>query len=252
MRQRSTYTAFLAVVLCTLLCCAAILSAYRIAGIAHANGNYEAARWALRVAATIGNAKAQNNLAGLYAEGLGGERNDVLAAKWFQRAADQGVTQAKFNLSNFYEEGKGVPRDARKAVALLESAASDGDIDAAFNLGNLYSTGRDDFPKNVAIGIEWYRKAADRGFASAQYNLGSIFARGADVPKDLAEAGKWFTKAAQQGHAKAQLDLDVPQGLHWLRKAAGKPSTSVEARERIKAICSDTSNLQDSAPCSMP
>ena len=50
----------------------------------------------------------------------------------------------------------------------------------------------------------WYRKSAEQGRASAQYNLGDRYEYGKGVAKDLQEARKWFAKAVAQGHTNAQ------------------------------------------------
>ncbi|MSR43556.1 MAG: hypothetical protein EXS19_05920, partial [Pedosphaera sp.] len=39
----------------------------------------------------------------------------------------------------------------------------------------------------------------EKGDASAQYNLGVMYANGLGVPKDEVEAVKWYRKAADQG-----------------------------------------------------
>ena len=61
--------------------------------------------------------------------------------------------------------------------------------------------------KDDAVVEKWYRKAAERGFAEAQNNLGLICALGRGVLQDDAEAVKWFRKAAEQGYAPAQNNL---------------------------------------------
>ena len=48
------------------------------------------------------------------------------------------------------------------------------------------------------------RKAAEQGDASAQYNLGVMYYKGAGVPKDTSAAVDWYRKAASQGLALAQ------------------------------------------------
>ena len=53
----------------------------------------------------------------------------------------------------------------------------------------------------------WYRKAADQGQKTAQFNLGLMYQSGRGVPKDEAEAIKWFNKAAEQGHEDAKAYL---------------------------------------------
>ncbi|MBQ4314147.1 MAG: sel1 repeat family protein, partial [Lentisphaeria bacterium] len=53
----------------------------------------------------------------------------------------------------------------------------------------------------------WYRKAAEQGHATAQYNLGLCYYLGQGVTKDLAEAVKWLRKSAEQGYKDAQKAL---------------------------------------------
>ncbi len=101
-----------------------LLNGYAFGQAAFSMGSYKAARFCYGVAAFFGNGQAQNNLAGLYAQGLGGPRDDKHAAQLFQRAADNNIAQAKFNLSNFYEEGRGVPRDTNTAVRLPRSGGA--------------------------------------------------------------------------------------------------------------------------------
>jgi localization factor PodJL len=49
----------------------------------------------------------------------------------------------------------------------------------------------------------WFRKAADRGIADSQFNLGILYARGIGVEQNLAESFKWFSLAATQGDVDA-------------------------------------------------
>ena len=53
------------------------------------------------------------------------------------------------------------------------------------------------------------RSLANAGDATAEYNLGSMYYKGEGVIKDYKEAVKWFTKAAEQGFAMAQFTLGV-------------------------------------------
>lgn len=61
--------------------------------------------------------------------------------------------------------------------------------------------------KDDAVVEKGYRKAAERGFAEAQNNLGLMCALGRGVSQDDAEAVKWFRLAAEQGYAPAQFNL---------------------------------------------
>jgi TPR repeat protein len=51
-------------------------------------------------------------------------------------------------------------------------------------------------PQDYAQAVAWYRKAADQGFAPAQYNLGLYYYDGQGVPQDYAEAYFWEDLAA--------------------------------------------------------
>ena len=53
----------------------------------------------------------------------------------------------------------------------------------------------------------WYRKAAEQGDASAQYNLGVMYENGHGVEQDDEQAVFWYRKAAEQGYADAQYNL---------------------------------------------
>ena len=92
------------------------------------------------------------------------------------------------------------------------------------------------------------RKAADQGFASAQFNLGVMYANGQGVPQDYAAAVSWYRKAAEQGHASAQNNLglmygkgqgvtqDYVQAHMWWNLAAAKGDTdAVKNRDLIAA-----------------
>jgi TPR repeat protein len=62
-------------------------------------------------------------------------------------------------------------------------------------------------PHDPGRGTEWYRRAADRGHAEAQYNLGFMYLLGEGVPSDSAEGLRWLRLAADQGDVSSFLLL---------------------------------------------
>jgi TPR repeat protein len=50
----------------------------------------------------------------------------------------------------------------------------------------------------------WYRKAAEQGFADAQYCLGRMYRDGKGVSEDLKKEALWIRKAEEQGCVDAQ------------------------------------------------
>jgi hypothetical protein len=86
--------------------------------------------------------------------------------------------------------------------------------------------------KKYADAMRWWRMAAAQGDAVAQYNIGTLYAKGWGVPQHYAEAMRWFRMAAAQGIAEAQISVGwlyakgwgVPQDCavakQWLDRAA--------------------------------
>jgi TPR repeat protein len=55
----------------------------------------------------------------------------------------------------------------------------------------------------------WYKKAAERGYADAQFNFGVCYYAGHGVEKDHTQAEIWFKKAAEQGLSEAKQALEI-------------------------------------------
>ena len=81
--------------------------------------------------------------------------------------------------------------------------AEQGDAEAQYQLGTSYHAG-EFMPKDVALAMKWYRRAADQGHVEAMYTLGWMHDFGEDVEKNSAQAMKWYLRAAAHGHAEAQ------------------------------------------------
>lgn len=109
----------------------------------------------------------------------------------------------------------------------LEQAAQSGDLTAQYELAlQRISSGR------AAEGVTMLRRAADRGFAMAQYRLAKLYERGEGVPADLTIARQWTERSAAAGNRRAMHDLgvyfargegaplDEAAAFRWFRQAA--------------------------------
>ncbi|MGE0740622.1 MAG: hypothetical protein AB7O98_04705 [Hyphomonadaceae bacterium] len=109
----------------------------------------------------------------------------------------------------------------------LEQAAQSGDLTAQYELAlQRIGAGR---PQE---GVTLLRRAADRGFAMAQYRLAKLYERGEGVPTDLNIARQWTERAAAAGNRRAMHDLgvyfargegaplDEAAAFRWFRQAA--------------------------------
>ena len=56
---------------------------------------------------------------------------------------------------------------------------------------------------NLPKSFKWFLKAARRGSADAQLNVGIMCYRGKGMPEDHHRALKWLRKAAKNGETKA-------------------------------------------------
>jgi TPR repeat protein len=113
--------------------------------------------------------------------------------------------------------------DYAEAVRLWRIAADQGHASAQTNLGIMYANGRG-VPKNDTEAVRWYRMAADQGNANAQTILGTMYELGLGVPQNYAEAVRWYRMAADQ-------DLEAAQSILGLmyKDGQGVPQDSVEA-----------------------
>jgi len=128
-------------------------------------------------------------------------------------------------------------------------AASQGDFRAENNLGSFYGEIRHDY----ALAAEWYRKAADRGAAVAQLNLGLLYQGGNGVPRDEAAAAAWFRRAAEQNFAPAAIRLAEMSGTRPdLRKAppavTALPVAATLPAARTRPVLAVPATLTTTAP----
>jgi TPR repeat protein len=100
------------------------------ASTAFQQGDYSTALSEYHALAEGGDPKAQNNLGTMYDLGQGAPQNHKEAAKWFRKAALQGLAGAQFNLGWMYWKGQGVVQDYVQAHMWFNIAGANGDEDA--------------------------------------------------------------------------------------------------------------------------
>jgi TPR repeat protein len=104
---------------------------------------------------------------------------------------------------------------------LIESAEQE-NAEAQLSLGEWYESRH-----NYGEAAKWYRRAAGRGNAAAQFHLGLLYEHGQGVPQDYWEAAKWYLAAAEQGNFPARYGL----GLLYAGKL-GQICTDFEVKHR--------------------
>ncbi len=106
--------------------------------------------------------------------------------------------------------------DYAQALKIFRPLAAQGDASAQLNLGVMYAEGQG-VPQDYKEAVKWFRLAAAQGNAQAQSTLGNMYAEGWGVIQDYKETAKWLRLAAAQGNAQAQNNLgfmyDEGQGV---------------------------------------
>ena len=92
------------------------------------------------------------------------------------------------------------------AVAAYRKAAEY--APAMFRLGFLYKKG-EGVAKDAAKAVEWFRKAADKGYTDAQFHLGVMYEEGTGVAQDYKEAYFWMVLAQYLKHRGAGHAIDA-------------------------------------------
>jgi len=113
--------------------------------------------------------------------------------------ADSGIPAAQYELSVRYALGSGVERDEAKAAEWCQKAAAEYP-DAQFELGYKYYTGNQGVTQpDYAKALEWYKKAADSGYAEANYKIGVMYQYGEGVKQNDVKALEYFHKGVATG-----------------------------------------------------
>ena len=165
----------------------------------------------------------------------------------FERDKEGKITQILL----YDAEGKSITSITYVNNAMLDdylSGKTPIDAEGAYKWGEMLSNGtfavghgqgyynRTDYK----LAFEFYKMAAEKGHAEAQYYLGSCYENGYRVGQDYKQAILWYTKAAEQGNADAQLRLgymyytgrevgqDYKQAILWYTKAAERGNASAQ------------------------
>jgi localization factor PodJL len=109
-------------------------------------------------------------------------------------------------------------------IALLDAAKA-GDPLALFEIGARFMEGRGT-EVDMGEAAVWYRAAADRDFAPAQYRLANFLEKGTGVERNVEEAQALYEAAAEQGNASAMHNLAV---IHATGAVGGEPDYAAAA-----------------------
>lgn len=155
-------------------------------------------------AAELGNARACEMLASMYAEGRGVTQDYAKAVSWNEAGIKAGSARSSMQLGILYMNGTGVAQNPAKALELFDKAKTLGDFKAPRWAGIIYLKGVGGISVDVNKAAELFSYASEKGDVTANYYLGYLYEKGLSFQQDYAKAAAFYEKAAPAtGHAEA-------------------------------------------------
>jgi len=122
--------------------------------------------------------------------------------------AEKGDAEAQYNLGGCFANGTGVDKDLVEAMKWYRKAAEQNNVKAEVVMGLNYGIG-EAVAKDMVEAVKWWTKASEQNNGNAQYILGICYFNGEGVAKNYVEAYKWELLAAAKGDEKARNAITI-------------------------------------------
>lgn len=166
------------------------------------------------LAAEMGHAPSQNNLAWCYEAGDGTEQSWAKALEWYTKSAENGCAIAQYSLAWMYDNGIEVKKNLSKAISWHIKAAENGYGMSQYKLGLAYLNGTV-VDQNPIIANHWLMLAADQGVVFAQYKLAENYYFGVGCQRDVIKAKTMWILASNKGYTKAEEALEKYYDIYY-------------------------------------
>lgn len=133
--------------------------------------------------AVLGDSTAQFDVAQMYQKGLGVEKSNEEAIKYYLQAAAQNDLPAEYQLGLIYLQGLGVEANYKIGMDWLIDAAFKGNYYAQYSLARIYESGYRDQNGRLVIApdkdqaLAMYQLSAANSYGPAQYRLAEFIVR---------------------------------------------------------------------------
>lgn len=138
-------------------------------------------------AAEIGFVEVMGEIAGMYLEGVGVEKNFDEAVKWYEKAFGEGDSSAAVTLGRIYRE-----KNIEKSIFYLSKAAEKNNIEAIKELAEIYES-RSEFEKM----FECCQRGANLGNGDLMREVADCYLFGRGVQQDDLKALEWYIKVVE-------------------------------------------------------
>lgn len=153
--------------------------------------------------ANCGNGYACYDLGWMHQQGLGCEKNEEEAQRWFTMAlesfrnAEQAAKKPgylRYRIGKCYAYGHGTEQNYEESARWFQRAVAENNPFAAYSLGGQYLRGQG-VEQSDAEAYSLFFMAANHGNAYAQYQLGRMCKDGIGTEVDWEESKLWYAKA---------------------------------------------------------
>ena len=131
-----------------------------------------------------------------------GTKDYEYAIEMYQMAANLGSAGAQHDLATAYYSGTGVPQSYSTAFSYFYSAAKLNFRESQRNVGYMYLFGQG-VQQSVSKSFDWYNIAAQNGDGASIRHIAVAYLFGEGVNQDTREAAKYFLIAIKRGDTQA-------------------------------------------------
>jgi len=155
-----------------------------------------------------GDARAQAIVSIYYQVGYKTRKDISKASEYALRSAKQHNPLGMYRLAVMMESGEGFEKNVEHGKKLKELAfeglnSMKNDPYALTAIGIMLFRGEGGLTQDRSEAVRLYKKAADMGYAPAQYNYSAALALGQGIAKDESESLKWWQRAYDQDYPPA-------------------------------------------------
>ncbi|MFI3231673.1 MAG: tetratricopeptide repeat protein [bacterium] len=115
---------------------------------------------------------------------------------------DMTQSYSQYQLAIMYHNGLGVEKDLARAVELYELSADNGYVESAKIVADMYYIG-DEIDKNSSKALYYYQKCNSIDMYITQYYIGNIYFAGSGTEQDYVQALNWYKKASNNNITEA-------------------------------------------------
>jgi|GEM_PF-4301321 len=197
--------------------------------------------------ANDGDARAQAIVSIYYGVGYKTQKDTEKAADFAMRSAKQRNGLGIYRVATMMENGEGFEKNPSLAQELkMKSYAGlnnmEGDPYAINALGIMFLRGEGGAPLLPPEAARLFHKAAEMGYAPAQYNYSAALALGQGVTKNQEESMRWWRRAFEQDYPPAmsgpvgQANSTPSQNTAPRPSASSKPKTNQRLPRGIPVV----------------